>query len=172
MQGRFFTLITAMVVFLIVAFTPIVPVMLHYYGIQDIWVAKTCIGLITLVAGITFVKALLNREKQNKDGKFQFKLIFVIIGCAVILVSWYTILPEYLADLTGTSQFIGENNEEFLPVGIRVWTSLLTLMGVLIIKLGIERQTEVYVKEPKEKKKKKSDPSQAMQQVQAWDKEE
>jgi O-antigen/teichoic acid export membrane protein len=165
MQGRFFTLITAMVVFLVIAFTPIVPVMLHYYGNDNVWLAKTLIGLITLGAGMTFAKALFNKEEQKKEGKLRIKLVPIIAGAVVIALSWYTGLPEMLADWTGTSQAIEENAAEFVTVGIRLWTSVLTIIGVFLIRFGFTRQKEVYVKEPK---KKENGESQTMQQIQAW----
>ena len=170
MQGRFFTLLTAMVVFLVVAFTPVVPVMLHYYGIDNVWAAKTLIGLITLGAGLSFAKAVFNKEDQKKEGKLRIKLVPVIIGGILIAVSWYTGLPELLAEWTGTSEVIEENAAEFVTVGIRLWTSLLTMLGVFIIRFGISRQKEVYVKEPKDKKN-NAEQSQTMQQIQAWENE-
>ena len=170
MQGRFFTLLTAMVVFLVVAFTPVVPVMLHYYNIENMWIAKTLIGLITLGAGLTFSKALFNKEEQKKEGKLRIKLLPVIIGCVLIALSWYTGLAELLADWTGTNQVIEENAAEFVTVGIRLWTSVLTILGVFIIRFGFSRQKEVYVKDPKEKKNGTED-SEAMRQIQAWEQE-
>jgi hypothetical protein len=146
MQGRFFTLITAMVVFLIVAFTPIVSIFLEYYGITDIFIHKTAIGLIVLGAGWTFGKALLNREPAKKEGKLKFKPILIIIGIALVAICWYTELPQLIAEYTGTTSFLDEQTS--LPVGVRLWTSLITLIGVFLIKLGIYHQKEVYVMNP------------------------
>lgn len=146
MQGRFFTLITAMVVFLIVAFTPIVSIFLEYYGITDIFIHKTVIGLIVLGAGWSFGKALLNKEPVKKEGKLKVKPLLIIIGIALIAVCWYTELPQLIAEYTGTTSFLEEQTS--LPVGVRLWTSLITLIGVFLIKLGIHRQKEVYVMNP------------------------
>lgn len=143
MQGRFFTLITAMVVFLIVAFTPIVSIMLEHYGITDIFIHKTVIGLIVLAAGWSFIRALLNKEPVKKDGKLKLKPLFIIAGVALVAICWYTDLPQILAEYTGTTSFFEEQTS--LPVGVRLWTSLITLIGVLLIKLGIYHQKEVYV---------------------------
>jgi amino acid transporter len=151
MQGRIFTLITAMVVFLVVAFTPIVPLMLGYYGIDNIFIVKTCIGIIVLGAGWMFGTALFNKDDiKKKEGKLKYKPFMILVGIALIALSWYTSVPEMLSEYTGTSEIVQENI--ILPVGIRIWTSILSLIGIIFIKLGIYRQKEVFVMNPKEEK--------------------
>lgn len=157
MHGRFFTLITAMVVFLIVAFTPIVSLFLEFYGITDIFIHKTAIGIIVLGSGWTFGRALLNKEPKKKEGKLKLKPIFIIIGVALIAICWYTELPQILAEYTGTTSFFEEQTT--LPVGVRLWTSFITLIGVLLIKLGVYHQKEVYVMNQTKGKKEENDRS-------------
>jgi amino acid transporter len=158
MHGRFFTLITAMVVFLIVAFTPIVSIFLEFYGITEIFIHKTVVGLIVLASGWTFGKALLNREPKRKEGKLKLKPIFIIIGIVLIAICWYTELPTMIAEATGTNSLLEEQTT--LPVGVRLWTSLITLVGVFLIKLGIYHQKEVYVMNNKSSKKEENGKSQ------------
>ena len=149
MQGRVFTLITAMVVFLVVAFTPIVSLMLEYYNITDIFIHKTAVGLIVLGAGWIFGKALFNKEDQKKEGKLKYKPILIIAGVALIAICWYTELPQMLADYTGTTSLFDDTTS--LPIGVRLWTSLISLIGILLIKFGIYHQKEVYVMNPQKR---------------------
>ena len=149
MQGKIFTLITAMVVFLVVAFTPIVSLMLEHYGITDIFIHKTAIGLIILATGLVFGKTLFNKEDKKKEGKLRYKPIMIAAGTILIGICWYTDLPQMIAEYTGTIELFEETTS--LPVGVRLWTSLITLIGVLLIKFGIYRQKEVYVMNPQQK---------------------
>ena len=150
MNGRIFTIITAMVVFLVVAFTPIVPLMLSNYGIEDILIIKTIIGVLTLAAGYVFASALFNREDKEKKGVLHLRLIPLIIGVIIIATSWYTGLPEWIADTTGTNAAMENGGaEELITVGVRIWTSVLTLGGITLIRFGIYRKEEIQMVEPK-----------------------
>ena len=158
MNGRLFTIITAMVVFLVVAFTPIVPLMLSHYGYGNELFARTVIGLLTLAAGYAFAVALLNREKKERDGSMHLRIIPLLAGVAVVLLAWYTDLPKYLADWTGTTKYLADTSGALVPMAVRLWVSILTWMGVLVAKFGIYWQEEVEMVEgKKEKKRKKSE---------------
>ena len=167
MQGsRIFTIATAMVVFLAVAFTPLVPLMLEYYGETNIYIAKTIVGLLTLGAGFAFASALLNKEPKPKEGRLNIKVVPIVAGAAIVAIAWYTDLPQWIADWTGTTSIIGEAYNDLISAGVRIWTSVLTLIGVFIIKLGIRRKKEVYVKEPK-----KGERSQLLDNIQMMGRE-
>ena len=152
MNGRFFTIVVAMIVFLLVAFTPIVSLMLTNYGVTDAFVVKTFIGLITLGCGYFFVTALLNREKKIKEGRLAYRIVPMIAGVALIMLAWYTDLPSWISDATGTNGYLAGSVQELVPVGTRIWVSIFTFLGVLLIKIGIYRKTEEI--EAKGKKKK------------------
>jgi hypothetical protein len=167
MNGRLFTIIVAMIVFLVVAFTPIVPLMLTHYGYGNELIARTVIGLLTLGAGYAFAVALLNREPKERDGSIHFRIIPMLAGIAVVLLAWYTDLPKYLADWTGTANYFKDTAEALVPVAVRLWVSILTWIGVIVAKFGIYWQEEVEMVEAKSTKKKKR--SEVLDQIDEMD---
>ena len=152
MRGRLFTIVVAMVVFLLVAFTPIVSLMLQYYGVTDAFLVKTVIGLLTLGCGYFFVSAILNRDKKPKEGERAYRVIPLLIGAALIMLAWYTDLPSWLAEITGTNHYLATEVKELVPIGTRIWVSVLTLLGIVLIKVGFYRTKEEDQKGKKTKK--------------------
>jgi hypothetical protein len=130
--------------------------MLGHYGINDAFIIKTVIGLLTLCCGYFFVSALLNREKKPKEGVRSLRMVPLLIGAGLILITWYTDLPAYVSSLTGTDRFLAGNLKELVPIGTRIWVTVLTLSGVLLIKLGFYRE-DISKKEKKRNKKGKGE---------------
>ena len=152
MNGRIFAIITSMIVFLLVAFTPIVSLMLTHYGVTDAFAIKTVIGLLTLACGYFFVSALLNREREPKEGERGYRLVPLFVGLAIIMITWYTDLPLWLADWSGVNHYLAGGAKELVPIGTRIWVSILTLIGILLIKLGFYRTKEEDAGRGKKKK--------------------
>jgi len=155
MNNRLSVIIIAVVIFLTVSFTPIVPLMLQHYGISDIFIIRTVIGLLTLAAGWMFAGAIINSEKE-REGTVHFRLILLIVGVAIVLLAWYTDLSKWVSDFTGTTKYLQETNPVLIDVGHRIWVSLLTLIGVILIKFGVYWQEEVEMVESKKGKKEKN----------------
>ena len=100
----------------------------------------------------------MNREPKERDGSIHFRIIPMLAGVAIVLLAWYTDLPKYLADWTGTTNYFKDTAEALVPVAVRLWVSILTWIGVLVAKFGVYWQEEVEMVESKKgKKKKRSD---------------
>jgi len=76
--------------FLIIAFTPIVPLFLYYYDINNVYIIKAVIGLLSLLCGYGIIWGLFKKEgeiKQKKEGKIRIKPILAIAGIIIICIA-------------------------------------------------------------------------------------
>lgn len=143
--------LTGIIMFAIVSFTPVVPVTLHYYNIDNIFIIKAAIGMLCLLAGYIAIWGFFksDKAKQKKSGKLHSRPLMLIVGVIIIALSWFTAVPMHLADLTGLSQTFEFGDDTLTGgIGTRIFTSALTAFGVLMIRFGfyrdqtIQRQTE------------------------------
>jgi len=132
------------IAFLFIAFTPVVPVMLNHYGMNNIFLVKAVIGMLTLVCGWGMMWGFFKKqgeEKTKKDGKIRVKPVFLFIGVLIISLSWFTGLPSWLSNISGLETTFDFGTDTGLEggIGTRIFTSLLTAVGVLFIKFSLRR---------------------------------
>lgn len=132
--------------FLIVAFTPIVPIMLKTYDITNIYIIKATIGLLTLTCGWGVIWSLFRKEnevKTRKEGKLRFRPVLMVAGILLIGVAWFTDVPLWLSDWTGLSTTFSYNGETLNGgVGLRIWTSVLTGIGIVCLRFSTYREKQ------------------------------
>jgi len=138
MQERNIIAIICLVFLLIVAFTPFVPIMLESMGYNNIYVERACVGVLSLTCSWGFIWAVFKKDdiiKPKKEGKLHMAPIFLITGAALVVVAWFTDLPLWITQWTGTDSIV-EFSNEVMTGGLmhRVFTSLLTSAGVLLIR--------------------------------------
>jgi putative Mn2+ efflux pump MntP len=144
MDERNIIAVISLVSFAIVAFTPIVPVMLHHYGMDNIYVIKATIGFLTLLCGMGFVWGFFKKrgeEKKKKEGKLRFRPALIIAGVIVISLAWFTGLPLWLANVSGLETTFDFGTDTGLEggIGTRLFTSGMTAVGVLLLKFSTFR---------------------------------
>ena len=143
MNDRSIVGIIGLVGFLIIALTTTIPVILHIYGIDDVFAIKASVGLLTMLCGYGILWGFFKKEspfKQKKEGKIQLRLIPFFIGLIIIAIAWFSDIPLFLADWTGLSQTFTYDGETLNGgLGTRLWTSFFTCIGVLLIKFSFYR---------------------------------
>lgn len=146
MSERLIVSAVGIVGFIFVAFTSVVPVMLHQYGIDNIYIVKAAIGFATLFFGYLVLWGLLKREnriKIKKDGKRHLRPIVLIAGIVFVALAWFTDVPVWLADYTGLAQTFDYGGEILQGgIGLRVMVSALTGLGVLLVKFSVYREKD------------------------------
>lgn len=138
MQERNIIAIICIVFLLVVAFTPFVPVMLETFGYNNIYVERACVGGLSLLCSWGFIWAVFRKDdiiKPKKEGKLHLKPGFLVAGAALVAIAWFTDLPLWIAQWTGTDTIV-EFSNEVMTGGLmhRVFTSMLTASGVLLIR--------------------------------------
>lgn len=144
MEERNWIFIISAISFCIIAFTPTVPVMLNHYDMNNIYVIKATIGVLTLLCGWGMLWGFIKdrkEEKPKKEGKLRIRPLFIIIGIIIIALSWFTALPLWLSNATGleTTFDFGADTGLEGGIGTRLFTSGLTAIGVLFIKFSTFR---------------------------------
>jgi cytochrome bd-type quinol oxidase subunit 1 len=132
--------------FLIVAFTPIVPLLLHTYDIDNEYVIKAIIGVISLICGYGMIWGLYKKEnqvKEKKEGKMHVRIITLLIGITIIALAWFTDLPLMVAEYTGLSDTFTHDGETLKGgLGLRLFTTVFTATGVFMVKYSFYRRKE------------------------------
>lgn len=148
MAERNIVAVVSVVGFVIVAFTPIVPLLLDSYGINNIYAVKAAIGLISLLCSYGLFWSLFRQsgeKKTKKDGKLHMRPIFLIAGIAVICIAWFTDVPLWISGWTGLNNIYTFQNEVMEGgLGTRLMVSLLTAAGVLLIRFSTFRDDPGY----------------------------
>ena len=146
MDERVIIALISAVGFVIIALTPIVPLMLHTYDVDNIYITKAIIGILSLICGYGVVFGLFKKKdqiKQPKEGKLRIKPILLLVGIGIICLSWFTDIPMWCADWSGLSNTFTYNGDLLNGgIGTRIWVSIFTALGVLLIKLSIKRDDE------------------------------
>jgi len=136
--------------FLLVAFTPVIPLLLHNYDVTNEYLIKASVGMASLVCGYGVLWGFFksdNKIPKSKEGKVRIRLIFVFLGIICICLAWFTNLPNYLSDETGLDQtFESEGVTVYGGIGTRIFVSLITGIGVILIKFAVYREKHVIAK--------------------------
>jgi hypothetical protein len=149
--------IIGLIGFAIITFTPVIPLMLNNYGIDNIIYIKAVIGMLSLACGYAIAYGFLfksDKPPSSKEGKLKVNLILMIIGLILITLAWISNLPQMLADFSGLGETFDFGDDLGMPggLGVRIFTSLLTVIGVLLIKLSMKRETHVVARLPDSEK--------------------
>ena len=103
MNERFLIAVIGVFGFIIIAFTSIVPVMLHQYGIDNAFVVRAAVGVSSLICGYAVLWGFFKKEnqiKQKKEGKRHLRPIMLIAGVfKFVYVSYNTMLQRVVVDI-------------------------------------------------------------------------
>ncbi len=147
MNERFLIAVIGVFGFIIIAFTSIVPVMLHQYGIDNAFVVRAAVGVSSLICGYAVLWGFFKKEnqiKQKKEGKRHLRPIMLIAGVIFVALAWFTDVPLWIADYTGLSQTFTYSGEILQGgLGLRLSTSALTAVGVLFVRFSTYREKEI-----------------------------
>ena len=148
MKDRGFIGVISTVGFLLVAFTPIIPLMLHHYSIDNTYIVKASIGVVTLICGYGIYFGFFKKENllgKSKEGKIRIRIVLLSFGVICICIAWFTGLPNWLADITGLSNTFVYGGELINGgLGTRIFVSFLTAIGIILIKMSIIRKKYVF----------------------------
>lgn len=132
--------------FCVVAFTPAVPLLLNTYDINNMYIIKATIGILSLVCGYGVVWSLFKKEdndKPKREGAFHLRPIFLFAGVIIIIIAWFTDVSLWMADWSGLSNTFTYNNETLQGgIGTRIFVSAFTGLGVLLIRFSTYRDKE------------------------------
>jgi len=65
----------------------------------------------------------------------------LLIGIGVICVAWFTVIPDMMASAAGLSNVLTYKGDELTGgIGVRIFTSMLTGIGVLCIRFSTVRR--------------------------------
>ena len=143
--------------FCVVAFTPAVPLLLNTYEVNNTYIVKAVIGILSLVCGYGVVWSLFKKEdntKPKREGAFHLRPVFLFIGVIVIIVAWFTDVSLWLSDWSGLSQTFDYGGETLNGgIGTRIWVSFFTGLGVLFIRFSMYRDKERVIQQPTDETK-------------------
>jgi len=122
--------------------------MLHNYGIDSIFVIKAIIGILSLICGWGVIYGFFKKEQQfkpPKEGRIRIRVVMLLIGIGIVGLAWFSHLPLMLADWTGLSNTFDFGGETGLQggIGTRIFTSILTALGIIICRFSIKREKQV-----------------------------
>lgn len=137
--------------FLIVAATPVIPLLLHNYDLDDNdYFVKAIVGVITLICGYGILWGFFkkeNRMPKSKEGKLRIRMVLVILGVVFICLAWFTNLPNWIAENSGfETSFESDGEIIYGGLGTRIFVSALTAAGVVCLKFSTRREKQVYAK--------------------------
>jgi len=140
--------IVGIVGFAVIALTPIVPIMFQNYAVDNIYIIKAAIGFFSLMCGYAVIYGFFKKESPfptKKEGKLRLMPIFMIAGVAIIALAWFSNLPQICSDYTGLAKTFSYGGETGLQggIGVRVFTSILTAVGVLLCRFSFRREKRV-----------------------------
>jgi len=149
MEERLIIAIASGLAFIIVALTPVVPISLYYYDINNIYITKAMVGLLTLFFGYGVIWALRGKKEntkiKDKDGKMHLRLPLLAIGLVAIGIAWFTTVPDIMASSAGLSNVFTYKGDELTGgIGVRIFTSMLTGIGILCIRFSTFRDKSDY----------------------------
>ena len=137
--------------FLIISFTPVIPLMLHHYGIESMIAVKAFVGIFSLVCGYAIIYGFFKKERPDgskKEGKIRIRMIMMMIGIIIILLAWFSNIPVWLSNISGLGETFDFGGETGISggIGVRIFTSILTAVGILICRFSIKREKQVIAK--------------------------
>ena len=136
--------------FVLVAVTPVIPLLLHNYDLDNTYLTKAIVGIVTLICGYGILWGFLKKENKmpkSKEGRLQLHMILLIIGVVAIGLAWFTNLPNWLAVNSGLSETFESNGEIIYGgLGTRIFVSAITAIGVICLKFSIRREKMVIAK--------------------------
>jgi len=137
--------------FCVIAITPIIPLMCSSYGIDNIFMIKALIGLLSLVCGYAIVYGFFKRESlapKTKEGKLTIRWILMLIGIGIVILAWFSNLPQMLAEYAGLASTFdyGESIGLQGGIGVRLFTSALTAAGIILCRISITRESNAKPK--------------------------
>ncbi len=147
MNERFLISAIGALGFVLVSLTSVVPVTLHHYGVENIFIVKASIGFLSLICGYAIVWGLFYKEgrvKPQREGKLRIRPLLLIIGILLICTAWFSTIPLLLSDASGLSSTF-EYGEELLQggLGTRIFVSLFTATGVLLVRFSFYRKKSI-----------------------------
>ena len=137
--------------FCVIAITPIIPLMCSSYGIDNIFMIKALIGLLSLVCGYAIVYGFFKRESlapKTKEGELTIRWILMLIGIGIVILAWFSNLPQMLAEYAGLASTFdyGESTGLQGSIGVRLFTSALTAAGIILCRISITRESNAKPK--------------------------
>jgi predicted nucleic acid-binding Zn ribbon protein len=140
--------IIGIVGFCVITLTPIVPLTLNNYGVESGAVVKTVIGILSMICGYAILHGFVfkgDNVKMKKEGRMRVRIGILMFGIIIIVLAWLSNIPTWLSDLTGLSDKFDWGNEIGIVggVGVRIFTSLMSIIGVFLCKLSIKREKHV-----------------------------
>lgn len=151
MRERLLIALVCFVLFLVFAITPVIPILLDSYGINNTFADRAAVGIVTLLCSVGFAWSLFsdpeNKKEKNKDGKMHLRLYLVLIGFGLILIAWFTNIPLWLSDMLGMNNIFTFSNEVMEGgLGTRLMTSVFTSVGVICFRFSTFRDKEDYLR--------------------------
>jgi len=141
--------VVGLIIILIIAFTPIIAWFVTSLGLNsEDWgkyVIRGLTGVITYIAAVYAISGLREpKQKVEKEGKVTVHYYMLIAGIAIIAVAWFTDISELLITTFGLQwEFeIGGTVYANTSIPARLFTSLFTFLGALLIKNSIKRKRD------------------------------
>lgn len=139
--------------FLIISFTPVIPLMLHNYGIDNVVAIKALVGIFSLICGYAVLYGFFKKEREDtskREGKLKIRFVLLIVGVLIIILAWFSNIPVWLSNLTGLGETFDFGGETSINggIGVRIFTSMLTAIGILLCKFSFKREKQVIAKIP------------------------
>ena len=136
------------ILFVIFAFTPVIPLLLDTYEIDNTFADRAAVGLATLLCSIGFAWSVFSNpekraQKKQMEGKTHIKMYLIFIGIALIAIAWFTNIPLWLSEMTGLDTIFTYSNDTMEGgVGTRVMTSVFTGIGVLCFRFSTFKEKD------------------------------